>query len=216
MVQMNLSTKQKQRHRCRKQSYGYQGKNRERDKPGNWGWHTPSATHKTDNEDLRYSLGDSLQYSVMTHVGTEAKKESNWLTQEPKDRYNTATWERGCGGQHLRWPAPVLISWFSHSPSLQREPGSQCITPFSSEWARLTNPLLANNMAEVMAWCHSEGSSQSDGGFPLGHSLSLWGKSAVLLWAALWRRPCVAVSSQQQVSTWDLLSLSHEGAWKYW
>ena len=76
---MNLFTKQKQSHRCRKQTYGYQwGKG--------WGginWEigidiqTLLYIKEITNKDLLYSTGNSTQYSVMTFMGKETKKE--WI-----------------------------------------------------------------------------------------------------------------------------------------
>ena len=74
---MNLPTKQKQSHRCRKQSYGYQGGKEGRDKLGDWDWHIHVTKYKTDNKDLLYSTVNSTQYSVMTYMGIESKKE--WI-----------------------------------------------------------------------------------------------------------------------------------------
>ena len=78
MVQTNLLTKQKQSHRCRKQTYGYQGA---------WGgginWEigidicTLLYTKQITNKNLLYSTGNSTQYSVMTYMGIESKKE--WI-----------------------------------------------------------------------------------------------------------------------------------------
>ena len=77
MVQMNLFTKQKLSHRCRKQTYGYQG-----GKEGiNWvtgiDIYTRLYIKSITNRNLLYSTGNSTQYSVMTYMGIESKKE--WL-----------------------------------------------------------------------------------------------------------------------------------------
>ena len=76
---MNLFTKQKQSHRYRKQTYGYQ-----RGKVGggiNWEIRIDTYTllfiKQKSNENLLYSTGNSTQYSVMTYMGKESKKE--WI-----------------------------------------------------------------------------------------------------------------------------------------
>ena len=77
---MNLFTKQKQSHRCRKQTYGYQG-----GKAGvggiNWeigiDIYTILYIKQITNKNLLYSTGNSTQYSVMTYMGIESKKE--WI-----------------------------------------------------------------------------------------------------------------------------------------
>ena len=76
---MNLFTKQKWSHRCRKQTYGYQG-----GKAGggiNWeiviDIYTLLYIKQITNKDLLYSTGNSTQYSVMTYMGKESKKE--WI-----------------------------------------------------------------------------------------------------------------------------------------
>ena len=79
MVQMNLLTKQKQSHRCRKLTYGYQG-----GKGGGINWeigidiYTLLYIKQITNKDLLYSTGNSTQYSVMTYMGKESKKE--WIS----------------------------------------------------------------------------------------------------------------------------------------
>ena len=78
MVQMNLFTKQKKTHRCRKQTYGYQGR-----RGGGINWeigidiYTLLYIKWITNKDLLYSIGNSTQYSVMTYMGKEPKKE--WI-----------------------------------------------------------------------------------------------------------------------------------------
>ena len=79
MAQMNLFTKQKQSHRRRKQTYGYQG-----GKGGggiNWeigiDIYTLLCIKQITNKDLLYSTKKSTQYSVMTYMGNESKKE--WI-----------------------------------------------------------------------------------------------------------------------------------------
>ena len=80
MVQINLFTKQKWSHRCRKQTYGYQG-----GKGGGRGitWeigidiYTRLYIKQITNKDLPYSTGNSTQYSVVTYMGKESKKE--WI-----------------------------------------------------------------------------------------------------------------------------------------
>ena len=74
---MNLFTKQKQSHRCKKQTYGYQG-----GKVGggiNWeignDIYTLLYIKQITNKDLLYNTGNSTQYSVMTYMGKESKKE---------------------------------------------------------------------------------------------------------------------------------------------
>ena len=74
---MNLPTKQKQSHRCRKQT-SLPGSKGERDKLGDWDWHIYTTIYKIgNNKDLLYSTGNSTQYSVMTYMGKESKKE--WI-----------------------------------------------------------------------------------------------------------------------------------------
>ena len=74
---MNLFTKQKWSHRCRKQTYGYQGGKR----GINWeigiDIYTLLYIKQITNKDLLYSTGNSTQYSVMTYMGKESKKE--WI-----------------------------------------------------------------------------------------------------------------------------------------
>ena len=74
---MNLFTKNKLTHSCRKQPYGYQG--------GRGGWinreigidiYTLLYIKQITNN-LVYSTGNSIQYSVMTYMGIESKKE--WI-----------------------------------------------------------------------------------------------------------------------------------------
>ena len=77
MVQTNLFTKQKLSHRCRKQTYGYQG-----GRAGiNWeigiDIYTPLYIKETTSKNLLHSAGNSTQYSVMTYIGIESKKE--WI-----------------------------------------------------------------------------------------------------------------------------------------
>ena len=75
---MNLSTKQKQSHRCRTQSYSYQGET-----GGRINWETGIEIYtilyikQIANKDLLYSTGNSTQYSVMTYMGKESKKD--WI-----------------------------------------------------------------------------------------------------------------------------------------
>ena len=74
---MNLFTKQKQSHRCRKQFYGYWGKG------GGINWevgidiYTLLYMKEITKKCLLYNTGNSTQYSVMTYVGKESKKE--WI-----------------------------------------------------------------------------------------------------------------------------------------
>ena len=81
MVQMNLFTKQKRSRRCRKQIYGY-GVGREAG-VGMINWeigidvNTLLYIKQITNKDLVYSIGNSTQYSVMTYMGKESKKE--WI-----------------------------------------------------------------------------------------------------------------------------------------
>ena len=75
---MNLFTKQKQTHRLRKQIYGYQGV-----RQGGINWeigidiYTRLYIKQITNQNLLYSTGNSTQYSVMTYMGKESKKE--WI-----------------------------------------------------------------------------------------------------------------------------------------
>ena len=78
-VQMNLFTKQKWSQRCRKQAWlprGKEGLGRI-----NWGIgidiYTLLYIKQVMNKNLLYSPGNSTQYSVMTYMGTESKKE--WI-----------------------------------------------------------------------------------------------------------------------------------------
>ena len=76
---MNLFTKQKQTHKHRKQTYGYHvGKEGE---GINWENGTDIYTllyvKQITNKDLLYSKRNSTQYSVMTYMGKESKKE--WM-----------------------------------------------------------------------------------------------------------------------------------------
>ena len=78
MIQINLFTKQKQSHRGRKQAYGYQGGKR-----GGINWeigidiYTLLYIKQITNKNLLYSTGNSTQYSVMTYMRIEPKKE--WI-----------------------------------------------------------------------------------------------------------------------------------------
>ena len=75
---MNLFTKQKKTHRCRKQTYGYQGRKGERDKLGDGiDIYTLLYIKQITNKNLLYSTGNSTQYSVMTYMEKESKKE--WI-----------------------------------------------------------------------------------------------------------------------------------------
>ena len=74
---MNLFTKQKQSHRRRKQTYGFQG-----GKGGegiNWeiriDIYTLLYIKQITNKNLLYSTGNSTQYSLMTYMGIESKKD---------------------------------------------------------------------------------------------------------------------------------------------
>ena len=74
---MNSFTKQKQSHRCRKQTYGYQGGS-----GGGINWETGIDIYtlyikQITNKDLLHSTGNFIQYSVMTYMGKESKKE--WI-----------------------------------------------------------------------------------------------------------------------------------------
>ena len=74
---MNLFTKQKQSHRCR--NLGLQG-----GRGGGRKWETGIDIYtllyikQVTNKDLLYSTGKSAQYSVMTYMGKESKKE--WIS----------------------------------------------------------------------------------------------------------------------------------------
>ena len=76
---MNLFTKQKQNHRCRKQTYAYQGGK----EGGGINWeiginiYTLLYIKQISNKNQLYSTGNSTQYSVMTCMGIESKKE--WI-----------------------------------------------------------------------------------------------------------------------------------------
>ena len=76
---MNLFTKQKQIHRLRKQIYGYQGGKVGGGINQEFGInrYTLPYIKKIMNKDLLYSTRNSTQYSVMTSVGKESKKE--WI-----------------------------------------------------------------------------------------------------------------------------------------
>ena len=65
---MNLPTKQKYSYRCRKQTYGYQGVT---GRGINW----ETGIDKYTLLCIKYSTGNSTQYSVMSHMGKESKKE---------------------------------------------------------------------------------------------------------------------------------------------
>ena len=75
---MNLFTKQKYSHRCRKQTYGYQ------EEKVRW-INLETGIDKfpllyikqITNKDLLYSTGNSTEYSVITYMGKESKKE--WI-----------------------------------------------------------------------------------------------------------------------------------------
>ena len=79
MVQMSLRTEQKQAHRHIKQTYGFQG--------GKWSgginWeigidmYTLLYIKQIINKDLLHSTHSSTQFSVMTYMGKEPKKE--WM-----------------------------------------------------------------------------------------------------------------------------------------
>ena len=77
---MNLFTNQKLSHRCRKQNYGNQGWKGE---GINWEIGIDInillyiSIKQITNKDLLYSTGNSTQYSVMTYMGKESKKE--WI-----------------------------------------------------------------------------------------------------------------------------------------
>ena len=71
---MNLHKKQKQIHRHRKQSYGYQ-KGKEGEQMRSLGLTDPCYyIYRTNNKNLLYSTGNSTQYSVITYMGKEYKK----------------------------------------------------------------------------------------------------------------------------------------------
>ena len=78
MIQMNLFTKQKQTHRHRKQTYGYQrGKGGEGGINQRFGINRYTLLHikQINNKDLLYSIGDYIQYLVITYNGKESEKE---------------------------------------------------------------------------------------------------------------------------------------------
>ena len=79
MVQMNLFTKQKQSHRCRKPTYGCQGRSKQRKETIHWDIGIDIYALLYINcityENLLYTTGNSSQYSVMTYMGKEIKKE---------------------------------------------------------------------------------------------------------------------------------------------
>ena len=64
-----------QSHRCRKQSFSYQEKNGERDNLGDWDWCIHTTIYKIYNKDLLYATGNSTQYSIMTYMEKNLKKE---------------------------------------------------------------------------------------------------------------------------------------------
>ena len=73
---MNLFTKQKKSHRCRKQTYGHQGENG-RGINLAIDIHTLLYIKQVTKKDRLYSTENSSQYSVMTCMGKESKKE--WI-----------------------------------------------------------------------------------------------------------------------------------------
>ena len=76
MVHINLFTRQS--HRGRKQIYGYKGKGGGMDKLENWARHIYTVIYKNiTNKDLLYRMWNSAQYSVMTYMRRESKKE--WI-----------------------------------------------------------------------------------------------------------------------------------------
>ena len=78
VVQMNLLTEQ-QSHRCRKPTYGHQGRRKQRRERVHWDIGTDMCTLLYINciayESLLYATGNSSQYSVVTFMGKESKKE---------------------------------------------------------------------------------------------------------------------------------------------
>ena len=75
---MNLFTKQKQTYRYQKQTYGYQRGNMVgRDKSRAWDEHTHTHYYiqQITNKDLLHSTRISTQYSVLTYMRKESKKE---------------------------------------------------------------------------------------------------------------------------------------------
>ena len=75
---MDLFTKQKLTHRSRNQTYGYQRGN----VGGRMNWEIGIDIYtiykkQITNKNLLYSTGNSTQYSVMTYMGKESKKE--WI-----------------------------------------------------------------------------------------------------------------------------------------
>ena len=81
MIQKNLFTKQKQIQRFQNQIYGYQRGNAEgrMDGLGSWNWYIHTIyTTSISNRALIYSLGKSIQYSVMASMGKES--ETEWVS----------------------------------------------------------------------------------------------------------------------------------------
>ena len=77
---MNLFTKQKHTHRHRKQTYGYQmGKGGGINQEVGINIYTLLYTKQIINKDLLYSTGNSTQYSVITYMRKESKKEQIYV-----------------------------------------------------------------------------------------------------------------------------------------
>ena len=80
---MNLFSKQKQTHRHRKHTYGYQGGKVGGGGGGGMNWeigidiYTLLYIKQINKKNLLFSTGNSTQYSVMTYIGVESKKE--WI-----------------------------------------------------------------------------------------------------------------------------------------
>ena len=75
---MNLFIKQKQTHSYRTQTYGYQRGMVGGDKLGVWiNRYTLLYIKQVINKDLLYSTENSAQYSVITYMGKEFRKE--WI-----------------------------------------------------------------------------------------------------------------------------------------
>ena len=76
MIEMNLFTKQKQTHSLWQQTYGYQrGKvGGEINQELGISLHTLLFIRQVTNKDLKYSTGNSTQYSLLTYMGKQSEK----------------------------------------------------------------------------------------------------------------------------------------------
>ena len=79
---MNLFTKQKQTHRFRKQTYSYQRGKRWKggiNQEVGIDIYTILYIKQVTNKNLMYSTRNSAQYTVLTYMGKESKKE--WIQE---------------------------------------------------------------------------------------------------------------------------------------